>query len=949
MSEPIAVAFVEVRPETDDFKANAERDIQALTDDVSIRGKVELDGITQARREVADLGSDLSGIGDQQLQFEGLQGAVADATALGQEVRKVSDITVRPQFEPLIQDVGRLRGEAEALSERLAAIPDVSDLGTQLNQVADGSSGLGESIDTTNESLVESAALANTFGQSVSQAGQTAASGMNAATAATVEEAAATRAATLEEERLLKVRSRRASSVGPFRVAGIGLLAGTAIFGATRALGDLTEALSVSGNEATTTSGKFRNFASNVLGGDIVGAFRALTNETYTYSAAQLRLINQTPELEEALRSMGRGADIARSRLGELAKLSQEPVPQFIQTQIAVARESGDPTALREALERASESVDDALERAKALRPNQKALQAEINQRREELAEVRRDIARLGRDDSSAATGGFPVGRSAGLDPLTRLEAREKQLEQDLRGFAQRRNEGLGAFNAARESLANAKRLQKEAIQEAARQEGESVLAPLAEAVTDARLTGDTNRILAALREEAAGLARLIEGFKGSAEDRKRFKDQLVATNKTIEATQEEINAEAERHRQAMIDNRLAPSEEAIIDATIADVSTIPARQARIAQIESILATGLIGGKKLSRDQRIALKNELATQNAAIEAEQAAITAEAERHRDAIRAENERQRQATEERLNEADRAFLSALGNREEGIRNRQIIEQARAGLAGDIRVSNELQRFFTESIKLARARIHDASERAQTIASLSRDLAREVQNEKGLRQQNRAELADRRLERADLAIELASANENRRAEIKAHQAKMALLRERIDHTRRGSLERARLRVEIARERAAIRQLREELEGEKADGANFNEQAFKFLTEMQGFASNLAGNVLQPGVRVAAPAPSAQPVRKPPIAIDELSVDRRATPSPFERPDQRAAAALREAEGQPATAGQMGTLIATTRTTNKLLGDIKRGIGHPEAKTARDLSRHRGSTTGVA
>lgn len=941
MSEPIAVAFVEVRPETEDFKANAERDIQALTDDVTIRGEVELDGITDARRQVANLGQDLSGLGGEQLQFRGLESAVADTKLLQDELQRVSAVTVAPQFEPLLQSVRSLREEADQLASRLSGDMSVSVDTEGIDEALSQTAQLDEAQSSLNDTLGTTATAAGTL---ITRYPQLIKSEQQLSTA-TAETAAQARAASVEEDRLLKVRSRRASAVGPFRVAGIGLLAGTAIFGATRALGDLTEALAVSGNEATTASGKMRNFASNVLGGDIVGAFKALTNETYQYSQAQLQLINQTPELEEALRSMGRGADIAKSRLAELAKLSQEPVPQFVQTQIAVARESGDPTALREALERAEESVDAALEKAKSLRPNQKALAREIAARRSELAQVRNEIARLGREDATDRTGGFPVGRSAGLDPLSRLERREREIEEQLRGFARRRDEGLPAFNAAREALANAKRAQREAIQEAVRAEAEEVLAPLAEAVTDARLTDDADRIIAALRAQSAGLARVIDGFEGSAEDRKRFKDELVAVNKTIESTQKEINAEAERHRQEMIDNRLAPTEEAIIDATVAEVSTIPARQARIAQIETILANGMIGGKKLSRDQRIALKNELAAQNAAIESEQ-----------DAITAENERHRQAMEDKLNDADRSFIAALGGREEAIRNRQIIEQGRTGLQGDIAVSNELQRFFQSSIKLAKERINDARERAETVASLRRDLAREVQNERQLRAQQRGDAAERRLERADLAIQLAQANENRRAEIKAHQAKIALLRERIENTRRGSVERQRLRVEVARERAAIRQLREEIEGESEDGANFSEQAFKFLQEMRGFASNLAGNVIAPGATLSPPprqpgvvSPVVQPGRKPPVGVEELAVDRRATPSPFERPDQKAAAALREGEGQPATAGQMSTLIAQTRTTNTLLGDIKRGIGHPEAKTSRDLARHRGSTTSVS
>lgn len=802
MSEPIAVAFVEVRPETDDFKANAQRDVQALSDDLTIQGKVELQGLTAARRDASDLRSELAGLGgQQQLQFPGLEAATAEATALSTEVRDLSTITVRPQFEPLLQDVRSLRAEAEALGQQLSGASLTID--TQ---------GLDQAVTSTDELNTAQSSLSNTLGTSATAASALLAkypqlvAGETQFARATAQEAAQARAAAAEEERLVRVRSRRASSVGPFRVAGIGLLAGTALFSATRALGDLTDALSVSGNEATTWQGKLRNAGASVLSGDVVGAFKALTNETYTYNAAQLTLINQTPQAEEALLALGKGADLARSRLTELQKVSENPIPQFLQTRVAVARASGDPTALREALEASSKAVDDALERAKSLRPNQRALAREISSRREELGQVRAEIAKLGGENQDTS---FPISPATRrrLDLLAPLEAREKQLQEELNGFVQRRKADLPAFNVAREALANAKRTQKEAIQAAIADESEAVLAPLAEAVTNARIQGDASRILAALRVQAAGLRQVIEGFKGSADDRKRFKDELVATNQTIETTQKEINSEAERHKQAMIDNRLAPSEEAIIDATVADVSTIPARNARIAAIESILATGLINGKKITRDQRIALKNELAAQNAAIEAEQGQITAENERHK-----------QAMQDKLAEADRSFLASLGGREQELRNQQTIEQARAGLQGDIRVSNELQRFYRESIKVARSAIHDKEQRDQTIASLRADLATETQNERGLRQQARTEAADRRLERADLAIELQQTNENRAGEIRAHQAKIRLLRERIANTRRGSVERQRLRVEIARERADIRNLRKETDKDKEE-----------------------------------------------------------------------------------------------------------------------------------
>ena len=92
MSEPIAVAFVEVRPDTSEFRTNAERELSAGLDrDVEVRGRVELDGVTNARREIDSLRSGLGNLGQgQQLQFQGLESATRDAQLLTQQLQEVA-------------------------------------------------------------------------------------------------------------------------------------------------------------------------------------------------------------------------------------------------------------------------------------------------------------------------------------------------------------------------------------------------------------------------------------------------------------------------------------------------------------------------------------------------------------------------------------------------------------------------------------------------------------------------------------------------------------------------------------------------------------------------------------------------------------------------------------------------------------------------------------------
>lgn len=850
MSEPIAVAFVEVRPETDEFRTDTERELAGLGDDFTVRGDVELQGLDQARRDVEGLAGALTGLptrqlrfdglgqarddvqslreglGDlsgQQLQFAGLEDAIQDTEALREGLVQVSAVDIsRPVqgFTTAVDQIANTGAFASLASDAHAAGEALGAAGEHGHEAAEGVGHADAAVLEANAALVEAGISGQKFGGSMAQAGKIATSGMQAAAAATREETVAINQAAAAEENLVRVRSRRASAVGAFRFAGVGLIAGSAIFGLTKAIGDLQNMLVVTGNEAATFQGKLRNTGAALLSGDVVGALKALTNETVTYGHEQLEIINETPRMTAELLEAGRGADLLRSRLEELAHVGAEPVAQFIQAQIAQARQQNDPRALRAALEKASEQVDEALDEAKELRGPQKELTEEIKSRREELTEVREQLANLDSAQADRLTFNVQTGQVGTV--FDNLKKREQTLVDELNAFVQQRDGTLPAFHAAEESLANAKREQEAAIDEAIAAEAESVLAPLAEAVTDAALTGDANRILAALRREAAGLRRVIEGFEGSAEDRKKFKDDLLALNRTIESTQKEIADEAERHRQAMIDARLAPSEEAVIDAELSGASVIPALQARANDIQSILATGLINGKKISRDQRVALKNELKQVNGQIESEQDRIAAETERHKTEMKS-----------KLDAADQAFLDTIGGREAQLRNEQAIEQGRAGLAGDIRVSNELQAFFRESIRLARATIQDKKLRDETVADLQRQAATEAQNERQLRQQQRRDRRERRAESLDLDIEIAEANDNTRAEVRARRAKIAFLREQIETTRRGSVERKRLRAEIAAERQAIRELNKDKEESDSDSATTLADLFTQATEI--------------------------------------------------------------------------------------------------------------------
>jgi hypothetical protein len=92
------------------------------------------------------------------------------------------------------------------------------------------------------------------------------------AIASAAKQSQALRGVAKAEDDLFRVRARRAASLGPLRLAGIGLGVGTALFAATQATQALGKSLETTGEEAFTTTGRMKNFASSLLSGNIVGA-----------------------------------------------------------------------------------------------------------------------------------------------------------------------------------------------------------------------------------------------------------------------------------------------------------------------------------------------------------------------------------------------------------------------------------------------------------------------------------------------------------------------------------------------------------------------------------------------------------------------------------------------------------------------------------------------------
>lgn len=822
---PIAVAFVEVRPEAENFQAQAEADLQAGIgqDALKVNANLELGGIPAARQQVDGLTADLARTLDQ----------LAGATS--------------PDFAQ-----GFLAGAQEAV----ASAVELADASAAVNDELVTGTGVRQAFAAGNQRLaaidLELAAAHRT-------------------------EAAAAADATKAESALALGRSKQAQ-IGGLPIVARGTFATAAVVAAFQAQQQLTEALRVTGNEAGTTGGKLRNAFADLLSLDVVGAIGDLRNNTREFSQAELVAINNTEGLREALESLGHGANIAKSALAEVQGLTE--VPQFLQTRIAQTAATGDTGGQLRALEQA---------------------QAELIDQEK-------------------------IVRQLGLD--------QKQL-----------NVALETIFRERKSIGD----QIDSITSEARPD---ILAPLVEAVTDARLSGDANRIIGALQRERAVLERVIAAEKTSAADRRRFKDELAGVNRDIEQTQQELIDEINAHAEATRQGFLAPlATVALENEASGNVQgQIRSLQAEAAMVQAVVIALKATDTPLSNTYEEYLAR-LTSLNAEIEGLQRGIVSETERHaRD------------SQQRTDDADQAFLASFERRTHQANMRKAVAAATAGLADDIAVSNLLQRIYTEEIAAARKRIKDKDLRDATIANLTEELANEAQSEKALRAQRRRDRVAQREESLDLDIELAAANDNTAAEIRAHQAKVRFLTERIKHTRANTNQRKQLRVEIARERAEIRSLKEEQAGANEDAHSFGEQAVKFLQELHGFSSNLASNVLPRGSGigttgnfVSPPSTGASTARPLPPPLPSGTPNDR-VPSPFEHGRGRgsettdpgaAAAAARASRGAPQTQSQGEELIFLAKQQVALLRDLKRGLAHPEAVTSRRLSTHK-TATGV-
>lgn len=205
-----------------------------------------------------------------------------------------------------------------------------------------------------------------------------------------------------------------------------------------------------------------------------------------------------------------------------------------------------------------------------------------------------------------------------------------------------------------------------------------------------------------------------------------------------------------------------------------------------------------------------------------------------------------------QELIAQADQSTLDTISS----LAGKLDIPTLRADATASLRDNVALQEAIQASVRgrLALARqIIDVKLRTQTIHDLNVELIRSQIEEKALnqtiaknaQQRNQARF-DRAAESIDLDITLAQTEKNKRAEIRAREARIRLDETREKAVKGDTIATKKLRNDIAEQRAAIKELNKELA--KRNDA-LKEAQFLFLTARAGFVGNLLSNLIPTNV----------------------------------------------------------------------------------------------------
>ncbi len=337
--------------------------------------------------------------------------------------------------------------------------------------------------------------------------------------------------------------------------------------------------------------------------------------------------------------------------------------------------------------------------------------------------------------------------------------------------------------------------------------------------------------------------------------------------------------------------------------------------------LEDVIARLKPGPAQRRRQEELAaVIEEIASINEQIAAEAVAGAQKIQDTKDEAAAELEKLQTA-------ADEKAIGRFTSRRDRLENLLARAGLTEGLGDDIKFNKAMRALLNKQIANARERIKNLEDRRNfiratndEIASITAEIKADTKRANEQRRQDARDAAQERqaniLERLNLNVEFEQITEDKSGEIAARLRLIRELKRRQGLVKKTSIEYKRLKNEIAREKAAIRELKEEQKDKNDEAKNaFKEFAFGILQNQQGFAANLLGNLLPSNAGgavggVATPAPAAQ-----------IST----------------AGALSESKGiQGFSNSQSATLLELTK---QIVAELRalRGIeGHPEARHQR-------------
>jgi len=324
------------------------------------------------------------------------------------------------------------------------------------------------------------------------------------------------------------------------------------------------------------------------------------------------------------------------------------------------------------------------------------------------------------------------------------------------------------------------------------------------------------------------------------------------------------------------------------------------------------------------------LKDRIRTLRSQIASDAASAASDAKQAADAIVTAQEK-----------VDQAFVARIERRRAQREAAVSIASDTGDAAAEVRADVKLRNFLRNAIENVRARISQARAAGRATDALAAELddlrrsRNQVRREiAALQQQAREQAVETRVESTQLdeqILETRIGDDPSTAQIRklvnAHNRVIAALKKAQSLVRKGSVEWKRLQLEIEQERAAIRDLKKSRDGASKDTMSLQKQEFAFLQTIQGFSSNLLGNLI-PGNATAGLVGGTA------TATEAMLTRSNASLAPV-RPGggNRATEAVRD---RPVSAGQGNTQITLLREIRNLLKSGRLASDHPEVHHQR-------------